>query len=86
MATLSPIKYSAIQMKVIGGGRGGELWHMWELREMRLGCFGGIPKARDNLKDLGLDRSILLKWIVRVAWEAWTGFIWLRMGTSDGLV
>ena len=73
-------------MKVIRW-RGGRLWHICELREMRLGFFlGGKPKERDHLKDLGVDGSILLKWIIGVAWEAWTGFIWLRMGTNGGLL
>jgi hypothetical protein len=62
------------------------LWHIWELREMRLGFFGVIPKERDHLQDLGIDGNILLKRIVGVAWEAWTGFVWLKMDTSGGLL
>jgi len=41
---------------------------------------------RDNLEDLGVD-GIVLKWIFR-KWdgEAWTGLIWLRIGTGAGLL
>jgi hypothetical protein len=39
------------------------------------------------LEDVGVDGRIILKWI----WEKygenmWTGFIWLRRGTSGGLL
>jgi hypothetical protein len=53
---------------------------------MRLGCFGVKSKERDHLQDLGIDGSILLKRIIGVAWEAWTGFVWLRLGASGGLL
>jgi hypothetical protein len=38
---------------------------------------------RDYLDYLGVDGSILLKWVFK-KWvgEAWTGFIWLRIGTG----
>jgi len=63
MATLSHTKYSSVQMKLIRW-RGG-LWHLWELREMCLVFWGeGEPKERGHLEDLGIDGSILLKWIV----------------------
>jgi len=48
-----------------------EFW-WWDLRE------------RDHLEDLGIDGSILLKWIFK-KWdeEAWSGFIWLRIVIGD---
>jgi hypothetical protein len=39
-------------------------------------------KGRDYLKDLGMDEWILQKWCGKV----WTGFIWLRTGTSGRLL
>jgi len=39
----------------------------------------------DHLEDLGVDGKIILRWIFR-KWDvrAWTGSIWLRMGTGGG--
>jgi hypothetical protein len=38
------------------------------------------------LKDPGVDERIILKWILRKWDEAWTGMIWLRIGTGGGLL
>jgi hypothetical protein len=35
------------------------------------------------LEDLGIDGRILLVCIITI-W--WTGFIWIKMGSSDGLL
>jgi len=42
-------------------------------------------KERDHLADPGVDGSIILRWIFR-KWDvgAWTGLIWLRIGTDGG--
>jgi hypothetical protein len=38
------------------------------------------------LEDLAVDRTAVLKWIFnRKDWRAWTGFIWLRIGTGGQL-
>jgi hypothetical protein len=41
----------------------------------------------DHLKDPGIDGRIILKLIVK-KWDggAWTGLIWLRIGTGGGLL
>jgi hypothetical protein len=46
-----------------------------------------ILKERDNLEDIGIDRKIILEWIFE-KWseKVWTGCIWLRIGTSGGLL
>jgi len=46
----------------------------------------GSPEGNRTLKDPGIDgRIILLRWIVR-KWDvkAWTGLMWLRIGTGGG--
>jgi hypothetical protein len=40
-------------------------------------------KGRDHMADLGEDGRIKLKCIVKTCGvRMWTGFIWLRIGTS----
>ena len=43
--------------------------------------------VKDHLKDLGVDGRIIFKWMFK-KWngEAWTGFIWMRIGTGGGLM
>jgi hypothetical protein len=39
------------------------------------------------LEDLGIDERVILKLILKKwIWRAWTEFIWLRIGESDGTV
>jgi hypothetical protein len=42
-------------------------------------------KRRNNLRDRGADVRIILKWILnKQVLRMWTGFIWLRIGSSGG--
>jgi hypothetical protein len=41
----------------------------------------------DHLKDVDLDGMIILKWVFKKSdREAWTGSIWLGIGTGGGLL
>ena len=47
-------------------------------------CWGKL-RERNDLEDLVIDGRILFKWIVKkCVGEAWTGSIWLRIGTGGG--
>jgi hypothetical protein len=44
-------------------------------------------KGRDHSGDLGVDRKTILEWILgKQGRKVWTGCIWLRIGTSGGLL
>jgi hypothetical protein len=49
--------------------------------------FVGRREGRNHLKDPGTDGRISLKWICKkLDVGSWTGLIWLRIGTSGGLL
>jgi hypothetical protein len=51
--------------------------------------FGGKNlRERDHVEDTGIDGRIILKCMLNLlgGGEAWTGLIWLRIGTSSGLL
>ena len=52
---------------------------------MHTGFWWGSLRERDNLVDPGTDGRIIWRWIFR-KWDvgAWTGLIWLRIGTGGG--
>jgi hypothetical protein len=44
-------------------------------------------KGRDHLGDLVICRRIILKWTIKkYGVRMWNGFIWLRTGTSEGIL
>jgi hypothetical protein len=44
------------------------------------------PEGKGTLGHLGVDGRITLEWILgKYGGNLWTGFIWLRIGTSGGL-
>jgi hypothetical protein len=44
----------------------------------------GRPERRNHLEDPGIDGMLILKWFFK-KW-AWTGLIWLSVGTGGGLL
>jgi hypothetical protein len=46
-----------------------------------------ILTGRDRLDDLGVDRNMILNWILRKQGErVWIGLIWLRIKTVVGIL
>jgi hypothetical protein len=62
--------------------------HVWVRGEVHTGFWWGDRREGDHLEDPGVDGRIILKWIFK-KWDgggAWTGLIWLRIGTGGGLL
>jgi hypothetical protein len=51
----------------------------------RVPVFGGKPKVKEHLEDLGVDGRIL-KWILKSGVGAWTGLVWLRLWKGSRLL
>ena len=52
---------------------------------MNTGFWWGNLRKRGHLEDPGVDGRIIFRWIFRKCdGEAWTGLIWLRIGTGIG--
>jgi hypothetical protein len=59
---------------------------MGKMRNAYKVCWGNL-KGRDHLEDMGLDEKMILEWILeKQGGKGWTGVIWLRIGTSGGLL
>jgi hypothetical protein len=44
-------------------------------------------ERRENLEDLGVDGRIILEWILKRKFRRmWTGYFWLRIATSFGIL
>jgi hypothetical protein len=63
------------------------MWHVWGKGEVHIGFWCRNQKEGDHLENLGVDGRMILKWIFK-KWggEAWTGLIWLMIGTDGGLL
>jgi len=50
---------------------------------VRTGFWWGNLRERGHLEDPGIDGRIIVKWVFG-KWDvgAWTGLIWLRIGTA----
>jgi hypothetical protein len=56
-------------------------------RGMHIGFWWENQKERDDLEDLDVGSRIILKWTLeRQDGVVWTGLVWLRIGTSGGLL
>jgi hypothetical protein len=61
------------------------MYHVLGRGEMYTGFWWGNPRERNHLEDPGVDGRIILKWIFsKLDVGAWTGSIWLRIGTGGG--
>ena len=63
------------------------MWHVWETEMVRTALWWGDLREGDHLEGLGIDVRIILKCIFK-KWEgeAWIRLVWLRIGTSGGLL
>jgi hypothetical protein len=51
------------------------------------GFWLGKPRERDHMEDLGVDERMILQCMLNKSFgKVWTGLIWLRLGTSGGLL
>jgi hypothetical protein len=49
--------------------------------------WSGNLKVRSHSADLGVNRKIILEWILGTQrGKVWTGCIWLRIGSSGGVL
>jgi hypothetical protein len=55
--------------------------------ELFTGFWLGGSKVRDHWEDLGVGGRIIVRWTLGRQGSMWrTGFGWLRIGSSDGLL
>jgi len=60
------------------------MWRVWGRREVCTGFWWGNVWERDHLEDTGIDGRMILRWIFRKNdVRAWTGMIWIGVGTCE---
>jgi hypothetical protein len=60
---------------------------MWERIEIYTKFLLGNLKGRSYSEDQGIGGRMILELVLKKqGGKLWTGFIWLRIGTSDGLL
>jgi hypothetical protein len=63
------------------------MWHAWGKGDVFTGFWLGGPKVGDHWKDPGVFERKTLKWTLGVQGSIErTGFGWLRIGSSGGLL
>jgi hypothetical protein len=63
------------------------MWHAWGRGKVFRGFWLGDPKVRDHWEDLGVGGMITLSWALgRQGSMGRTGFRWLRIESSGGLL
>jgi len=63
------------------------MWHLWGIEEVHAGVWWKNLRERSHLEALGVDGSIILKWIFRKCdGKGRIALFWLRIGTSGRLL
>jgi len=63
------------------------MWHIWGRKELHARFLVWKREGKNHLRDLGLDVRIILQWTLKkFDRRAWTGFVWLHIRTSGGLL
>jgi len=62
------------------------MWHAWgEVSPRRISV--GKRKSRNHLDVIGIEGRMAFRGVLaKCGGEAWTGFIWLRIGTGGGVL
>jgi hypothetical protein len=63
------------------------MWHSWERVETCTGFWWESLRERNLSEDRGVDGRMGIKMDLRkIGWGMWSGFTWLRIGITGGLL